>query len=44
MDIVNKLESVGFNVEPIFSESLFDFKNEMELYKINHDVAFICKK
>ena len=44
MDIVNKLESVGFNVEPIFSEEIFDFKSEMELYKINHDVAFICKK
>lgn len=44
MDIINKLKSVGFNVNPIFSEELFDFDSEMELYKIAHDVAFICKK
>ena len=44
MDIVNKLKYVGFDVSPIFSEEIFEFETEMDLYKINHDVAFICKK
>lgn len=44
MDIVDKLEYVGFNVELIFSEDIFNLKSERDLYKINHDVAFICKK
>ena len=44
MDIVDKLEYVGFHVETVFSEDLFDFKNEMDVYKIAHDVAFVCKK
>lgn len=44
LDFEKRLESVGFNVEVVFSDDLIKFDNEGKLYNIGHDRIFVCTK
>lgn len=44
MDVVDKLESVGFKIDMITTEDILDFEIEKKIYNIPHDVVFICRK
>lgn len=44
MDLIDKLEYHGFNVEVVSDEEILDFDFEKNLYNVFKNTIFICKK
>lgn len=44
LDFEKKLESVGFNVDVVYSGDLIKSDSERKLYKIEYDRIFVCTK